>query len=660
MNIRRSAVISGLLLLLAFSFSINEVTPRAAARSQEAPSAIEAIQLEPVVTSGLSSPLVVTNAHDGSNRLFIIEQGGIIKVLQPGSSTPTVFLDITTRVLPGGERGLLGLAFHPFFKNNRRFFVYYTRQTDGAITIAEYRASAANPNVADTAEIVHLTIDHPLGNHNGGTVEFGPDGYLYAGTGDGGSGNDPDANGQNINVLLGKLLRLDIDHPNGAIPYSSPPTNPFVGVAGRDEIYAYGLRNPYRFSFDRGTGQLYIADVGQGAWEEIDTGALGANYGWRVYEGNHCTNLDPMLCNPSGFTFPIAEYGHTVGRCSITGGNVYRGPRGTFPTGVYIYGDFCTGEIFMLQGGTQTLVLDLPTSNVLAGFGEDEAGEIYVVRLSGTVDRLVNSSASCSVSIFPTSMSLPASGGTGTIQVVAPTSCGWTASTAGGFISIDSGASGAGYGVVSFTVAQNASSTARTGTVSVSGQTFTVAQGGQYSDVPVSNPFYKEIGKLSARNITMGCDASNYCPRQFVTREEMAIFLVRALGFPNPPAPTFQRFADVDSSRMGYAFIEKLASLGITQGCGRNGQGQLLFCPDDPVTREQMAVFLIRAFGVTTPFAPTQQRFADVPPSSFGYAFVEELYRRGITQGCGANNFCPGDAVTREQMAAFLVRAFML
>ncbi len=364
-----------------------------------ASSAQSSIQLQPVL-SGLSSPVYATSARDGSNRLFIVEQAGIIKVLQPGSSTPTVFLNIITRVLSGSERGLLGLAFHPSYPSNGRFFVYYTRQTDGALRIAEYHVST-NPNVADTTEIVILEIPHPTNaNHNGGTILFGSDGYLYIGPGDGGSGNDPPNNAQNINSLLGKILRIDIDHPNGAIPYSSPSDNPFFGATpGADEIYAVGMRNPYRYSFDRGTGQLYVGDVGQGAWEEIDIVTLGGNYGWRVYEGTHCTGLDSGICstgatncNINGYTCPIAEYGHTGGRCSITGGYVYRGPLRTVPTGAYIYADYCTGEIFMLNGGTQSLLLD--TTRNISGFGEDEAGEIYVIGLGGTLERISSTTPS--------------------------------------------------------------------------------------------------------------------------------------------------------------------------------------------------------------------------------------------------------------------------
>jgi len=360
--------------------------------SASSQTAVEAdqIQLEPVV-SGLSNPVFVTDAHDGTNRLFIVEQDGRLKVLQPGSDTAQVFLDLTSKVLFGGERGLLGLAFHPDFKNNRRFFVDYTRQPDGATIIAEYRVSQANPNVADATETILLMIPQPFPNHNGGMVTFGPDGFLYIGMGDGGSSNDPGNRAQDINNLLGKILRIDVDHSNGAVPYSSPASNPFVGRAGLDEIFAFGLRNPWRFSFDRLTGDLYVADVGQNTWEEIDVVTAGANYGWRIAEGNHCNQaIGGGVCSMAGFIPPIAEYGHTGGRCSITGGYVYRGSKGTFLSGTYLYADYCSGEIFTLAtGGGQSLLLDSGMN--ISSFGEDESGEIYVVGLGGTIQRFVNS-----------------------------------------------------------------------------------------------------------------------------------------------------------------------------------------------------------------------------------------------------------------------------
>ena len=263
----------------------------------------------------------------------------------------------------------------------------YTRQPDGATVIAEYQVSAGDPNVADPTETTLLVIAQPFTNHNGGMIEFGPDGFLYIGMGDGGAGNDPGNRAQDITQLLGKMLRIDVDHP--ALPklYSSPPSNPFFGaIAGADEIYAYGLRNPWRFSFDRATGDLYAGDVGQNAIEEVDIITLGGNYGWRIWEGSSCTGDDSTLCSPAGFIFPIAEYSHVSGRCAVTGGYVYRGHQSSVPLGTYIYGDYCSGEIFLLQNGASTIALD--TALNISSFGEDEAGEVYVVGLGGTVHRI--------------------------------------------------------------------------------------------------------------------------------------------------------------------------------------------------------------------------------------------------------------------------------
>ena len=354
---------------------------------------LAAIGLVPVVSSGLSSPVFAGHAGDGSSRLFIEEQVGIIKVLQPGNSTPSIFLDIRSKVLFGGERGLLGLAFHPANGTNGLFFVYYTRSGDGALVIAEYGVSA-DRNVASTTEKVLLTIPHPTNaNHNGGMLAFGPDGYLYIGVGDGGSGNDPPNNAQNIDVLLGKILRIDVDVPDpgrGTL-YSSPADNPYFGAAaGRDEIFSIGWRNPWRFSFDRAAPHAqWVADVGQGAREEVDSPIVkGGNYGWRVYEGSACTGVDPASCNPANYLPPIFDYKHDSGRCSITGGYVYRGSQGTLPSGTFVYGDYCTGEIFAWDGARQTLLLD--TALNISSFGEDGQGELYVVHLGGTVSKIVS------------------------------------------------------------------------------------------------------------------------------------------------------------------------------------------------------------------------------------------------------------------------------
>jgi hypothetical protein len=437
--------------------------------------AAAAVQLVPVV-SGLSSPLFVGHAGDGTNRLFIVEQGGTIRVLQPGSTTPTLFLDITSRVLSGGERGLLGLAFHPGYAVNRRFFVYYTRAGDGTIVIAEYTTSA-NPEVANTTERVLLTIPHPsFGNHNGGMIAFGLDGYLYAGVGDGGSGNDPSNNAQNIDVLLGKILRIDVDNPDtiAGTPYSSPSSNPFVGRPGRDEIFAYGFRNPFRFSFDR-TGQQWVGDVGQSAREEVDTPILnGGNYGWRVFEGFSCTNNDPTLCSSGSYIPPIFDYDHSNGRCSVTGGYAYHGSAGVFAIGTYIYGDYCSGEIFTWNGTSQSLLTD--TTLNISSFGEDEQGEMYVVGLGGTVHRLA-SSASCSYAINPTRETFGAAGGTGSVTVTTSPGCTWTAVSADAWIAITGGAAGTGTGTVTYSIAPYSGKPKnRNGRMTIAGLAFSVKQ----------------------------------------------------------------------------------------------------------------------------------------------------------------------------------------
>jgi glucose/arabinose dehydrogenase len=358
------------------------------------------IRMQPFLT-GLSLPVHIVSAKDGTNRLFVVQQRGIIKVVQPGSNTPTDFINLSSVVSQSGnERGLLGLAFHPQYSTNRRFFVYYTRASDGAIEIAEYQTSASNPNQGDTSTARPIiSIPHAsFSNHNGGTIVFGPDGYLYAGTGDGGSGNDPNANAQNINALLGKMIRIDINIPVGSTQqYLIPPTNPYAGATpGADEIYAIGMRNPYRFSFDRGgTNQLWVGDVGQDAIEEVDIITLGGNYGWRVYEGTQCTGNDPSLCIPTNYLPPVFQYSSSGAgnpRCSVTGGYVYRGTQNTLPVGSYIYADYCSGEILLWYSNQQILLLD--TARNISSFGEDEAGEIYVVGLGGTVEKVVRARAS--------------------------------------------------------------------------------------------------------------------------------------------------------------------------------------------------------------------------------------------------------------------------
>ena len=345
-----------------------------------------AVQLE-LVVGGLSSPVYVTHSRDGSGRLFIVEQGGVVKVLPPGAGQATVFLNITDSVLSGGERGLLGLAFHPQFATNGRLFVSYTRVPDGATVVAEFRALPLGSNTANPdSEQILLTVPQPFANHNGGMIEFGPDGRLYIGRGDGGSADDPMNNAQNPQSLLGKILRIDVD---AGVPYAVPPDNPFAQGGGQPEIYALGFRNPFRFSFDRLTGALRVGDVGQALREEIDVVVRGGNYGWKVWEGNVCRQ-GTAACNASAFVPPVTEYATQVGgRCAVTGGYVYRGIAGSLPSGTYIFGDYCTGEIF--QGSSATVLMNSGLN--IASFGETAAGEILVVDHGGAVYRLAPDSS---------------------------------------------------------------------------------------------------------------------------------------------------------------------------------------------------------------------------------------------------------------------------
>jgi len=343
------------------------------------------------VASGLTNPVFITNAGDGSGRIFIVERTGNIRILKNGNLLPTPFLNLQTTVLSSGnEQGLLALAFHPSFHTNGKFYVVYTAPKSGDpggsnLVLEKFSVSVANADQADPASgMILLTIPHPSNsNHNGGTLAFGQDGYLYWSTGDGGGSGDPDNNGQNLNSLLGKLLRLDV---NSGSPYGIPNSNPFfpsVDPNIKKEIWAYGLRNPWRLSFDRQTHDLYIGDVGQSAHEEIDFQSAastgGENYGWRVMEGSFCYNPSSG-CDQSGKILPVAEYSHTIG-CSVTGGYVYRGLNFPALTGHYFYGDYCSGRLFSLynngaSGWVAAQIVD--TSYLISTFGEDEQGELYL------------------------------------------------------------------------------------------------------------------------------------------------------------------------------------------------------------------------------------------------------------------------------------------
>jgi glucose/arabinose dehydrogenase len=341
------------------------------------------------VAGGLSSPVFVTNAGDASGRLFIVEKGGKIKILQGGVVLATPFLDIHTKVSKTGERGLLGLAFHPDYTVNGKFYIYYT-DTKGRIAIAVYHRSTGDPDRASPTGSVLLRISKPYSNHNGGTVAFGPDGYLYLGTGDGGAGGDPGNRAQDLGTLLGKILRIDVSGRTPARPYIIPKTNPYVGKTGLDQIWARGVRNPWRFSFDSVTGDLWIGDVGQDRWEEIDrsTAASGGgrakNYGWRVVEGNACYR-PATGCSKSGKKIPLAVYGHSKG-CSVTGGYVYRGTEYPALLGGYLFADFCTGRIWAVaaEGAARQTPRQLLDSTLsISSFGQGEDGSLYVTDLGG-------------------------------------------------------------------------------------------------------------------------------------------------------------------------------------------------------------------------------------------------------------------------------------
>jgi glucose/arabinose dehydrogenase len=364
--------------------------------------------LEPVA-SGLSQAVVITNAGDGSNRLFIVQQPGVIRIvdLATGNLLPTPFLDISALVDDqGSEQGLLGLAFHPDFENNRQFYVNYTRDPGPGLDrtrVAMYQASLGNPNIADTAETVVLEFEQDFSNHNGGDMHFDPNGYLVIAAGDGGDGNDPNNRGQTLTTLLGKMLRIDVDTVSGSEKcglvsnYGIPDDNPFNGPAdGCDEILHYGMRNPWRFSFDARTGEMFIGDVGQGLWEEISYAPLdatGINFGWKICEGAHVRGSQSSLCD-SG-TLPIIEYSSSgTGNCSVTGGYFYRGGIRSLQ-GWYIYADYCSARIWIAtydgEDWNSEEWSETPTLGAIPTFGQDETCELYVSNFSNsTIYRFVD------------------------------------------------------------------------------------------------------------------------------------------------------------------------------------------------------------------------------------------------------------------------------
>jgi glucose/arabinose dehydrogenase len=405
-TLRRSLTILGALALVATIATPAIAEPRTQAAPDAAPGAatrtsVANAALEPAVTlsltafrTGLSQPLFATNAGDGTGRVYIVEKAGRIKVLSSAGGYLGTLLNITDRTSKGGEQGLLGLAFHPNYETNHKYYVNYTDRA-GDTRIVEYRSSSNG--LATVGGRGLLTIQQPYANHNGGMLAFGPDENLYISTGDGGSAGDPSNRAQNLNSLLGKILRIDPDTRTGSRPYGIPGDNPYVGRTGSDLIYLFGLRNPWRLSFDRDTGDLWIGDVGQGRWEEIDrstaagVAARKLNFGWREFEGNVCYRPSSG-CSVPGYVPPVHAYSHSGsggGNCSVTGGYVYRGSAYPAMQGLYFFADVCSGRIWTLDADSPagaTLVRD--TSQSIVSFGEDEDGELFLVSLTGTVYRI--------------------------------------------------------------------------------------------------------------------------------------------------------------------------------------------------------------------------------------------------------------------------------
>ncbi len=635
-----------------------------------------------------SSPVHIANAGDGSGRLFVVEQAGTIRVYKNGALLPTPFLDITGLVTCCGEEGLLSVAFHPDYGSNGYFYVYYINRlaSPGDITVARYHVSA-NPDVADpaSAQIV-LVVPHPVNsNHNGGQLFFSPtDGYLYMGTGDGGGGGDGPNNAQNLTVMLGKMLRLDVNGTgavpcgqSAAMPYAIPASNPFAGDATDcKEIWAYGVRNPWRFSFDRVTGDLFIGDVGQDLYEEIDfqaaTSTGGENYGWHKMEGFHCYNPSTD-CNDGSLTLPILEHAHASGWCAINGGFRYRGAAISSLYGYYVYSDTCLGDLYASAdagGGNWTDALLLASSHSVSSFGEDEAGELYIADLGGKIYRIdqapfpvpsVSSLSPASVIAGDPDFVLTVNG-TGFVPESVVRVNGADRPTT--FVS-----------ALQLTANVPASDIAAAGGASI--LVFTKSPGGGASnsktldinptflDVSLGYWAYSFIEAVYNADVTAGCGGRLYCPEKPATRAQMAVFLLMASQGPAyvPPActPGSPIFLDVPCPT-GFAvrFVEDLANRGITAGC-QVGE----YCPADPITRAQMAVLLLATSQgssyVPPACTPGSPIFSDVPcPGGFAVDFIEDLYHRKIAAGCGSGKFCPNDPVTRAEMAVFLTSTFAL
>ncbi|HVF63116.1 MAG TPA: PQQ-dependent sugar dehydrogenase [Casimicrobiaceae bacterium] len=557
-----------------------------------------------VIATGLVNPVDIVAAPGDGTRLFVVEQAGRIRILRDGIVVSSPFLDVSSKTTGGGERGLLGLAFHPNYAGNRRFFVFYTRTSDGALIIERYERTADQPEQADFASgRVLLAIPHASNsNHNGGKLAFGRDGYLYIGTGDGGGGNDPDNNGQNFGTLLGKMLRVDV---NVEAPpyYAIPPSNPFAArtctslPAGCPEIWALGLRNPFRFSFDRLNGDMFIGDVGQGQREEVDFEAFGSpggrNYGWRNFEGNICTPgipSNPCPTPPANYAPPIFDYGRSFGG-SITGGFRYRGSRIPPLSGAYVYADFLSGTLWGAteSGGTWTPQQELLTSPGISSFGEDNAGELYITGyFNGTIYRL-------------DPVDIDSDGLPDWWEIT------YFGSTTGGNAGADNDGDGA-----------SNLSEFLSGTDPLNAQS-----------VPPTSPFIApEITSANA----LVCVVGSPC--------------ALTVGMTGAPTPTLTRSGTLPPG-VGYnAATRTFSGTATVAGIGTYTQSLVASNGIAPNAAQTLTIVVAASCG----------GFVDVPVSDPACTSVEWLRNRGVTIGCSATQYCPNDPVIRSSMALFLRR----
>lgn len=567
---RSAALILGMILFVGAT-AVPPATQAAVAHPTASEPAAEATLARgqvslALVASGLSSPVGVVNAGDGTGRLFVLEQRGTVRVISGGKLQPGFFLDIRSvsgGLTSGGERGLLGLAFHPSYETNRKLFAYYTRG-DGDVTIAEFTANGAGTSVSAGTVDPLLTIEHSSAtNHNGGQLLFGPDGYLYVFTGDGGGAGDPGENAQDRTSLLGKTLRIA---PNLSGSYTIPSGNPYAAHATfRHEIWSYGLRNPWRASFDRANGTLWIADVGQGTQEEVNrepAGSSGRNYGWDCREGSVAYS-DPspgISCSGLTFTNPTVVYGHGGGNCSVTGGYVYRGEVFEDLVNWYLLADYCSGRLWTLPSGagSPTLTLHQDTALNITSFGESESGEIYLTdQANGRVYRVV-------APPFRDVVSSPFID-----DITWLFYAGVTQGCGGGLYCPKS----------TVTREQMASFLVRAFDLAPSSTDY-------FSD-DNSSIHEDDINALAAAGVTMGCGGGRYCPRSSVRRDEMASFIARAMDL--PPTGT-DYFTDDEDSIYHEDNINRIAAAGLTNGCSPG-----LYCPSGVTLRDQMAAFLHRA-----------------------------------------------------------------